>query len=300
MSISAPTVTCSAPWQRVGTGDDVVAVAERGLQHHSHALQPVEALQQTLSQRLRQFEQDNASVPSPIQAVMRVDAGFGTGENIALLIEMGYEVYTKPCTAQMTAPLVRALAADVVWMRVGVNAEMTVCDPAPAGECPYDLDVAVERFRRGDTGVCYQTLLHYGTDAVRDNLAGWFAAYNGRQTIEAGIKEGKQVFRIHHLKVRAGPALHLQEHYAAFAANFVRWAAHWLEQAPDQTVIPATRIKMQVQVLAHVSALVAMGADGYVAHFTPQSVLAGRTLSAPLVAVQCPLPFYKTRTFAPV
>jgi thiamine biosynthesis lipoprotein len=29
MSVSAPTLACSAPWQRVATGDDVVAVAER-------------------------------------------------------------------------------------------------------------------------------------------------------------------------------------------------------------------------------------------------------------------------------
>ena len=33
---------------------------------------------------------------------------------------------------------------------------------------------------------------------------------------------------MHHLKVRTAPALWLQEQFAAFAANFVRWAAHWL------------------------------------------------------------------------
>jgi hypothetical protein len=164
--------------------ESVVAVATRGLQHHEHALQLVQTLHQTLSQRLTQFEQDNADVLSPIRAVMRVDAGFGTGENIALLIEMGYEVYTKPCTAQMTAPLVRQLPVDAVWVHVGDNAEMTVCAPAPAGECPYDLDVAVERFRLGDNSLCYHTLLHYGEDVVRDDLAGWFTYYNGRQTIE--------------------------------------------------------------------------------------------------------------------
>ena len=280
--------------------EKVVAVAQRGLQHHEHALQPVQTLHETLSRRLTQFEQDNASVVSPIRAVMRVDAGFGTGENIALLIEMGYEVYTKPCTAQMTAPLVRALPADAVWVQVGSNAEMTVCPPAPAGDCPYDLDVAVERFRLGDSGPCYHTLLHYGEDAVRDNLGAWFAGYNARQTIEAGIKEGKQVFQIRHLKVRTVPALQLQECFAAFAANFVRWAAHWLQQAEEQTELAAANIKTQVQVLAHVSALIALGADGYVAHFTSQSVLAGKTLAAPLMAIQWPLPFYKTRIFAPV
>jgi len=277
----------------------MAAQAQRGLQHHQNALQPVQTAYQTLSQRLTQFEQDNASVLSPIQAVMRIDAGFGSGENIALGIEMGYEVYTKPITATMTAPLVRQISAAAVWAPVGGNAEMTVLPSAPAGACPYDLDIAVERFRMGENDVRYQTLLHYGDDAVRDNPAGWFASYNARQTIEAGIKEGEQVFQIHHLKVRRAPALQLQEHFAAFAANFVRWAAHWLRQASDQTSLVSTSIKTQVQVLAHVSALIAMGGDGYVVHFTAQSILAGKTLAAPLVAVQCPLPFYKTRIFAP-
>ena len=48
------------------------------------------------------------------------------------------------------------------------------------------------------------------------------------QAVEAGVKEGKGVFEMHHLKVRSAPGLYLQEQFAVFAANFVRWAAHWL------------------------------------------------------------------------
>ncbi|GEM_PF-2921636 len=48
------------------------------------------------------------------------------------------------------------------------------------------------------------------------------------QTIEAGIKEGNNVFQRHHLKVRSEAALFLQEYFAVFAANLVRRAAHWL------------------------------------------------------------------------
>jgi hypothetical protein len=49
-----------------------------------------------LDQRLQRFEQDNAANTQPVEADFRLDAGFGIYENIALLIEMGYEVYTKP------------------------------------------------------------------------------------------------------------------------------------------------------------------------------------------------------------
>jgi len=40
------------------------------------------------------------------------------------------------------------------------------------------------------------------------------------QTVEAGIKEVKGVFEMHHLKVRSAPGLYLQEQFAVFAANF--------------------------------------------------------------------------------
>ena len=59
-----------------------------------------------------------------------------------------------------------------------------------------------------------------------------------RDAIEAGIKEGKNVFQMHHLKVRSPQALLLQEHFACFAANFVRFAAHWL--AERQAELPTS------------------------------------------------------------
>jgi exonuclease VII large subunit len=49
-----------------------------------------------LCQRLLRFEQENAANSEPVAAEFRLDAGFGTYENVALLIEMGYEVYTNP------------------------------------------------------------------------------------------------------------------------------------------------------------------------------------------------------------
>jgi hypothetical protein len=42
-----------------------------------------------LHQRLLRFEQENAANAEPVEAEFRLDAGFGTYENVALLIEMG-------------------------------------------------------------------------------------------------------------------------------------------------------------------------------------------------------------------
>jgi hypothetical protein len=55
-----------------------------------------QAQESLLQRRLEQFEADNRTNRYPIQADFRLDAGFGVRENVALLIEMGYEVYTKP------------------------------------------------------------------------------------------------------------------------------------------------------------------------------------------------------------
>ena len=132
--------------------------------------------------------------------------------------------------------------------------------------CPYPVDLALERFHTGQTRR-HGVLLHFGADAVTADLPAWFDCYNGRQTVEAGIKEGKGVFQMHHLKVRAVLALWLQEQFAAFAANFVRWAADWLStqcfQEPERWLAPvAASTKTLVQVAAHTPADVAWLPDG--------------------------------------
>ena len=59
---------------------------------------------------------------------------------------------------------------------------------------------------------CYEALLYrqntkaqcpgtLGNTPVTTDLPAWFGKYNARQTIDAGIKETKQVFYLHRLKV---------------------------------------------------------------------------------------------------
>jgi hypothetical protein len=111
------------------------------------------------------------------------------------------------------------------------------------------------------------------------------------------------VFAMHHLKVRSTPAIFLQEQFAVFVANFVRWAARWLvEQCPqlpngwENTAQP--KVKEQVQVAAHTSAWVTWLNQGCLLKFTDQSLYAGRSLSVNQQwAIQLPLPFLKNAVF---
>ena len=82
-----------------------VASATRLLEKERRRLQALQVTMEVLEERLSQFEAGNHANPSPIRAVIRLDAGFGSAENIALLIEMGYEVYSKPTNVQVTKEL---------------------------------------------------------------------------------------------------------------------------------------------------------------------------------------------------
>lgn len=281
-----------------------VAQVQKRLARHQARLD--ECLQEHTQhqERLAHFEAENAANPFPIQAVFRLDAGFGSRENLALLIEMGYEVYLKPYSTWLTPRLKKQVHDQTVcWTRVGENAEMVAWARMQPEDFPYPIDVALERFHTGKTQR-HGTLIHFGDEPVTTDLPGWFHQYNGRQVIEAGIKEGKQVFEMHHLKVRSTAALYLQEQFAVFAANFVRWATHWLvyqcPQVPDgwQDTIRQARVKEQVKVVAHTSAWVSWYEQGCLLKFTDHSVFAGRSLRVKRQwAYQMVLPFAKSCFF---
>jgi hypothetical protein len=243
-----------------------------------------QAEQVSLQERLKHFEQDNATNPEPVEAECRLDAGFGSYQNVALLIEMGYEVYTKSPSQQLTNSLKCQIDASTSYTRVGANAEMVAWPKRLLSHCPYPLDVALERFYTGST-LKHSTLLHYGSDLVTQDLPVWFNHYNGRQIIEAGIKEGKQVFYLHKIKVRSEPAIYLQECCVLFAANFIRWASHWLAEQtqPVKHALDVRKlgIKRQVQVAAHVSAQVIRNSEGRLLRFSSHSVFAGKVLQLP-------------------
>jgi hypothetical protein len=259
-----------------------------------HLTQELEA-ERELRQRLERFEQDNTTSPFPIRAIFRLDGGFGTPENVAWIIEMGYEVYTRP-SGDWLKPRLKRQAEGGNWTRVGKNAEMLVWKAIQWEDFPYPLDAALERFQTGSE-VRYAALLHFGLDPVTSDPIHWFDFYNARQTVEAGIKEGKGIFAMRYLKVRSKPALYLQEQFARFAANFVRWASEWLaQQCPqipngwDETIHP--KVKQQVIIGAHTSAWVGWLDQGCLLRFTDHSVFAGRSFCVKSsLAIQLALPF---------
>ena len=270
------------------------AVAERRMIRCERTLVEARAEVDRLRQHHQQLLTENQNNPHPIRALFRVDGGFASQENIAWLIEMGYDVDTKARSSGVRDRLIAAaLSPQTVWQRVGGNASLTAWANSTAdGYFTYPVDLALARYQIGKD-VRHSVLVHYGDDDTAD-LDGWFHRYNRRQTIEAGIKEGKRVFQMHHLKVRSPQALLLQEHFACFAANFVRFAALWLtEHQTQSSPFDTGSVKQMVQVCAHTSAWVKHVGDVWLLTFTEQSLYAGRSLRIGNGAFQLPLPLFR-------
>jgi hypothetical protein len=281
---------------------EVVRIREQ-IQRQQRDVVSLQAQVAELAVRLRRFENENAANIAPVHAVFHLDAGFATWDNVTALIELGYDIYSRPYNQKVQLALLRRTNAASQWTRVGDNVEMVAWPEQRLKGCPYPVDIALERFYTGKT-LRYGVLLHFGADQVTADLAAWFAYYNARQTVEAGIKEGKGVFQMHHLKVRSAPALWLQEQFAAFAANFIRWAARWLStqcyQDPQQWLQPvAASVKTLVQVAAHTPATVDWLPDGCLLRFTGESLYAGRVIQTGGCAFQLSLPIFQNVDFDP-
>lgn len=203
---------------------------------------------------------------------------------------MGYDIYTKARSPSLAPYLLAHRSSAHIWQRVGGNASLIAWTDETADDYfIYPVDLALARYQTGATQR-HSVLIHYGDDDVTADLDRWFHLYNGRQTIEAGIKEGKNVFQMHHLKVKSPQALLLQEHFATFAANFVRFAGLWLTQQTIHTPpFDTSSVKQMVQVGAHTSAWVEHLGHAWLLTFTQQSLFAGYSIQFGNGCVQLPL-----------
>jgi hypothetical protein len=260
----------SSARKRLTRAPQALQRAQQAVATHQARLVDLRTEHDQLKVHLTQLQADNARNKDPVMIIVRLDAGFGTGPNITWLLEMGYTVYTKAHNAQVTASLLKELTPESQWLRVGKNAEMIVFGERYITNCPYPLTVALERFHTPQ-GLKHSTLIAYRDDGQCLTPSAWFDFYNARQIIEAGIKETNVVFKMHPLKMRSKGGIVLQEQFALFAANFVRWAAVWLRQRVSHSTPrfddALTRVKAMVRVAANTSAWVVAEGDSLLVKF---------------------------------
>jgi len=162
--------------------------AKRAAETHQQRLEKLKAQEKQLLEHLSQLQADNENNPAPVHMILRMDAGFGTDDNITWLVEMGYQIYTKAHNAQVATRLRGMVCPEKPLKRVGKNAEMIAWENQFLHNCPYPLTMALERFHTPD-GLKHSALIVYRDDGTQKTLSEWFHFFNGRQLIEAGIKE---------------------------------------------------------------------------------------------------------------
>ena len=271
--------------------------AETVAQSHRERAQAQAAERDRLRERCARFHEENARQPHPPRCQMRIDAGFGTGENLTELLELGYEIETKSGNAALVRALQNQVSEATPWTRVGKNAEMIGWTNYRIHTCPYPLTVGLERFHT-PKGMLHAVLIRSqeGPQAACPDLVEWFHAYNGRQTIEAGNKEEKTTFKVQHLMSRSPAGIRIQAMLTVFAANFVRWAQEWVrprvEQSSRRFEGALSSQKRLVRVAANSPATIDRSEGRLRVRFSPMSSFAGvvvRLVGAPERQLSLPL-----------
>ncbi len=271
----------------LGASSERLARAEQHLGKHSARVRRLEREVWQLTQQqaerrawLARLQAENAATTSEVKLVLRLDAGFATEANLAWLWEMGYTVLSKVHSGHTTRRLQRSIGAEAKWTEVGANAEALALGRQRLGKGALSVWALQVRYHLPE-GQRATTLVYLGDEAPAGEQE-WFTSYNKRQTAEAGIKENKGVFTMRRPLVRSPIGMQLQEAFALFAANFVRWAVAWV-QANVQDVTPALaqalrEVKTLIRVVAHSRARVVVSEAGCALVFDAHSAFAGAVL----------------------
>lgn len=166
---------------------------------------------------------ENATNPNPRRIILRLDGGFGIGEKLAWLWEQGYSVVARAHSYCLAGRLRQE--EGLKFEKVSKNGYIAEALQTEFTGCPYPMRLFACRQWWGDAKPEHWSALVVTPDlGPKDwpvRRVGVF--YNGRQVIEAGIKEGKGVFASRHLPTRNGPGVELYETLVLLAQNLIRW-----------------------------------------------------------------------------
>jgi hypothetical protein len=255
---------------------------------------------QALAERMARYEADNRTNPQPLEVLFSLDGGFGTPDNVALLVELGYDVATKAHGRTATPQLIREVTARTTWETVNAITQATESRRTQLGRCPYPVRLVLTRQQRQDI-VRHSTLVMAPLDAAwgrtptlarcRMGPADSVHFYNRRQDIEGGIKEFKGVFYLGHMRFFVAEAIQIQEHLIAFLPNFIRWAIRYYFR-PNAIYLPSRadrgleQLKDVVRVAMHSQAEVRHAAGGCGITLAPKGAFAGL-----IIDLRQPIPF---------
>jgi hypothetical protein len=175
---------------------------QRKTNEHQRKLSELQDELISLDEWVAYLETDNMANLNPVSIVLRIDAGFSTGPNLAWLIEMGYTVLTKAHHRGTAHSLRQRLSPQIEWTRVGANAEAVHMGGYDHNDCPYLLQAMLVRYHLPDE-MRYTTLFYYDESAPPP-LPEWFACYNAHQRNEIGVHSESSSSALTHWDAASG------------------------------------------------------------------------------------------------
>jgi len=242
-----------------------------------------------LRARLAQMEAENAANPAPRRIILRLDGAFGSAGNVAWLYEQGYSVVARVQAHRVAMALRKE--DGLIWDKVSKNLFMAEAKRTTLGDCPYAVRLFLCRQWWGDKHPDRFSALVVTPDLTAQawpvRRVGVF--YNGRQVIEAGIKESKGIFASRHLPTRHQAGIALYQELVLFAQNLTRW---FRRRCLGRSILAAASIKELVRIGANSRAYISVDRQATQLTFAADSPWGGITLSLrPHLADQLWFPF---------
>jgi hypothetical protein len=241
-----------------------------------------------LRSRREELAADNATNPNPRRILLRLDGSFGDAGHLAWLYEQGYSVAARAQNHRVAASLRQEDGLD--WEKISKNGFSAESKRTILSHCPYPMRLFACRQWWGQTKPERWSALVVTPDlGPRDwpaRRVGVF--YNERQTIEAGIKEGKGIFASRHLPTRHEAGIALYQELVLLAQNLIRW---FRRQVLGRTPLARTGVKSLIHLAANTRALALVRQGVIVLQFAGDSPWHGLILPLrPQVSYQLWLP----------
>ncbi|TAK34872.1 MAG: hypothetical protein EPO21_08335 [Chloroflexota bacterium] len=229
-----------------------------------------------LRTRRDELTAENDANPNPRRIILRLDGGFGDAAKLAWLYEQGYDFVVRAHNHRVSERL--RCEVGLSWQKVSKNGFMAESQQTSLGDCPYPMRLFLckqwwgdKRPERWSALIVTPTLKSAQWPTRR---VGVF--YDGRQVIEAGIKEGKGIFASRHLPTRHHAGIAFYEELVLLAQNLVRW---FRRQFLGNTVLAAASVKELVRIGANSRAQVLHRGEALSLTFAVDSPWHGITLS---------------------
>jgi len=218
---------------------------------------------QDREQRRATCEADNRTNPAPRRIVLRVEGGFGTAEHFADLYEQGDRVIARVHSPHIAHCLQHE--TDLHWEKISKNGFIAPSTRTQLGDCPDPLRLFACKQWWGEEHPERWSALAATPDLTPTDWparrVGVFS--NGRQSMEAEIKESKGIFASRHLPTRPQAGIALDQELVLFAQNGVPLGPRWFRrQILGNSVLAAAGIKALVQIGARSRAIIAHADHG--------------------------------------